>query len=217
MAVHFLRDLSVVKRDLLAIGGLVEAAVAKATSALLERREDLAQAVLDGDDEIDQREVALEEECLKVLALHSPVAADLRFVVAVMKVNNDLERMGDHAVSIAERARDLSRLDRLTTSLDFAGAAQRVRTMVRESLDALVQLDTALAERVGQEDAAVDAFNRTMFDTLEAVMQKDPATVHRAVHLLSASRHLERIADLATNIAEDVIFMVRAEVVRHRH
>jgi phosphate transport system protein len=216
MPVHFLRDCDRIKRDLLALGGLVEEAVDEAIAAVMDRRAEMARLVIDGDDRIDSREVAIEEECLKALALHHPVAADLRFVVAMMKVTSDLERMGDHAVSIAERALAIAGLDPLPVTLDFRAMAQRVGMMVRESLDALVRLDVDLAQRVSEEDRIVDAANRGMFDALETLMQERPETVPSALHHLSASRHLERIADLATNIAEDVVFMVSAEVVRHR-
>jgi phosphate transport system protein len=217
MPIHFLRDVGRLKRRILDLGSVVEEAVDKAIRAVLERRADLAEEVIRGDDRIDREEVEIEDECLKVMALHHPVAADLRFCVTVLKVNNDLERMGDHAVSIAERAIDLARLDPLPVVFDLRAMGDRVRAMVRESLDALVRLDTALAERVGTEDEAVDELNREAFDRLEGLMQQDGSTIHCAVHVLSASRHLERIADLATNIAEDVVFMVRAQVVRHRH
>jgi phosphate transport system protein len=188
----------------------------KAIAAVMDRRLELAQEVLEGDDAIDQREVRVEEECLKTLALHQPVAADLRLVVALLKVDNDLERVGDLAVNIAERAAYLAVHPPLRADLDFRAMGERVRTMVRQSLDALVRRDTDLARRVWRYDEAVDAMNRRIFDVLEALMEKDPSTVRRAVHAISASRHLERMADAATNIAEDVIFMVDGEVVRHR-
>jgi phosphate transport system protein len=217
MPIHFLRDINRVKIRLLELGGLVEDAVDRAIAALTDRKPELAVEVLRGDDRIDAMEVAIEDECLKILALHHPVAGDLRFVVVAMKVNNDLERMGDHAVSIAERAADLAQLDPLAIELDFRGLGDRVRTMLRESLDSLVRLDVDLAARVTREDVDVDALHRRNYDRLEARFESDPTAVHRGVHLLSASRHLERIADLATNIAEDVVFMVRGEVVRHVH
>jgi phosphate transport system protein len=216
MAMHLQRDLEHLKRELLGLGGIVEDATNKAIDALMDRRLELAQDVMDGDDLIDAREVHVEEECLKVLALHQPVAADLRFLVTVLKVNNDLERMGDLSVNIAERASFLAVHDPLPVSLDFRAMGDRVRAMVRDSLDALVRLDTELARRVRRDDDAVDAMNRQMFMVLEKAMMADPGAVKRALQALSSSRHLERIADLAVNIAEDVIFMVEGEVVRHR-
>jgi phosphate transport system protein len=216
MAIHLLRDLEHLRRSLFDLGGLVEQAIDDAITALVDRRADLALQVLGADDAIDRKEVEVEEECLKLLALHQPVAADLRFLVAVLKMNNDLERMGDLAGSVAERAAFLAERDPLAVELDFRAMGDRVRTMVRESLDALLRLDPVLAHRVRAEDDAVDAAHRRSYQVLEATMQQDPAAVERAVQMLSASRHLERIADYATNIAEDVIFLVEGSVIRHK-
>jgi phosphate transport system protein len=195
---------------------MVEDAIDRAIASLLNRDHALAQEVLDGDRIIDEFEVAVEEDCLKILALHQPVAADLRFIVGAIKVNNDLERMGDTAVNIAERAAFLATHPPLSSGLDFSRMTLQVQTMVRDSLDALVNLDTTLARKVMLEDDAVDDMNRRMFEVLQVVMASDSEKVERAVHQLSVSRHLERIADLATNIAEDVVFMVDGEIVRHR-
>ncbi|MFQ5504476.1 MAG: phosphate signaling complex protein PhoU [Planctomycetota bacterium] len=216
MTKHFQRDLERVKKEILAMGRMVEEATNKAITALVDRRPELAREAMAGDDAIDEKELAIEEDCLKILALHQPVATDLRFVVAVMKVNNDLERMGDLAINIAERAAYLSTHDPIQVPLDFGRMAERVRTMLRESLDSLVNLDAALARKICQEDEEVDGINREMFVVLQGLMYEQPETIKRAVHTLSASRHLERIADLATNIAEDVVFMVEGEVIRHR-
>lgn len=216
MPKHLLRDLEQLKRQLLEIGSMVEDATNKAILALVDRRPELADEVIRDDGSIDQKEVQIEEECLKILALHQPVAADLRFIIVVLKVNNDLERMGDMSVNIAERASYLSTHDPLKVSLDFARMAESVRIMVRESLDALISRNTRLARGVLGKDDEIDAINREMYAVLQALMRSDPATIERAVHLLSASRHLERIADLSTNIAEDVVFMVEAELIRHR-
>ncbi len=216
MSKHLERDLEHLKREILTLGSMVEEATDKAISALVDRRPELADEVMRGDDFIDAKEVAIEEDCLKVLALHQPVAADLRFIVVVLKVNNDLERVGDLAHNIAERAAYISTHDPIPVPADFARLAERARTMVHESLDALVNLDTALARRVCAEDDEADAMNQRMYGVLTDMMRDDPSTIDRAVQLLSASRHLERIADHATNIAEDVQFMVEGEVVRHR-
>jgi len=217
MTKHLQRDLDSLKRKLLTMGSMVEESTNMTITALVDRRADISFEVMQSDDAIDVLEIEIEEECLKILALHQPVATDLRFVIAVMKVNNDLERMGDLAINIAERASYLSTHDALEVPLDFEKMAERVRSMVKQSLDAVVNLDTDLARRVCAQDDEVDDINREMFGILEDQMRKDPDTVERAVHLLSASRQLERIADLATNIAEDVIFMVDGEVVRHQH
>ena len=217
MTIHFRRDLDEIKKLLLEVGTLVEQATNKAITALLERREELAAEVQAGDRLIDRKEVQVEELCLKSLALHQPVAADLRFIVVVMKVYNDLERMGDLASNIADRAAYLARHPQLAVPLDFRQMAETVRGMVRDSLDSLVRFDTALAREVLASDDEVDRFNREMWQTLEQTMVEDSSAVQRALHFLSASRHLERIGDLATNIAEDVIYMVDGEVIRHRY
>jgi phosphate transport system protein len=215
MTIHFRRDLDEIKKNLLEVGALVEEAANNAIIALLDRREDLAREVKDGDRAIDRKEVQVEELCLKSLALHQPVAADLRFIVVVMKVNNDLERMGDLASNIAGRAADLARHPKLRVPVDLRAMAEKVRSMVRDSLDSLVRCDTDLSRAVLDADDEVDELNKQMWDELQNMMMKDAATIQRGLHFLSASRHLERIADLATNIAEDVIYMVDGEVVRH--
>jgi phosphate transport system protein len=216
MSKHLQRDLEYLKKELLGIASMVEEATNKAILALTERRPELTEEVICQDDLIDQKEVHVEEECLKALALHQPVAADLRFIITAMKVNNDLERMGDLAVNIAERAAYLSTHEHLAAKLDFPGMAEGVQTMLRNSLDALTNKDTKLARKVLQMDDDIDSANRQMYLTLQNLMHLDPDTVERAVHLLSASRHLERIADLATNIAEDVVYMAEGELIRHR-
>lgn len=216
MTVHLKRDLDDIKRQILQIGAMVEDAANKAIAAILERRRDLAKEVVRGDGEIDRREVELEETCLKVLALHQPVAADLRYIVVALKVNNDLERMGDLAANIAERAVHLAALPPLPVPPEFRTMAQKARVMVRDSLDALVQSDPARARRILRDDDEVDDLHRLLYRELQSIMTRDPRTVERAIHFLSATRHLERIADLTTNIAEDVIYMVDGEVVRHR-
>jgi phosphate transport system protein len=198
------------------MGSLAEEATAKAINALVKRDADLAAEVIAADSRIDEREVQVEEECLKLLALHQPVAVDLRFIITCLKVNNDLERVGDLAVNIAERARYLAQHPPLTTPLDLTGMAGQASGMLHDSLNALVRQDVALARSVLSRDDDVDAANRSMFDILQKVMVDDPATVKRAIALLSSSRYLERIADHATNIAEDVIFMGEGEIIRHQ-
>jgi phosphate transport system protein len=215
MAKHLLRDLDHIKKEILHVGSLVELALAQATKALVERREDIASEVVERDSEIDELEVSVEEECLKVLALHQPVAADLRFIITVLKVNNDLERMGDLAVNIAKRSADLAQFGRLEAVDRMTPTVNRVRGMVRDSLDALVNLDTDLARRVLEEDDAIDMAHAEMFAVLQNLMRSSPSFVEPATSALSASRHLERVADLATNIAEDVVFMVEGEIIRH--
>lgn len=215
MTKHLERDLAHLKRELLGLGALVEEATNKAITALVNRRADIADEVRNGDDLIDSRELEIEEDCLKLLALYQPMATDLRFIVAVMKVNNDLERMGDLAVNIADRAWDIANSQPAVPPGDLLTMAERVRAMVRESLDALVNRDCELARKVVRDDEDVDDMHKRMFKFLEELMMKDASSVPLGVHTLSASRHLERIADLATNIAEDVVFMVEGEVIRH--
>ncbi|MCC6783450.1 MAG: phosphate signaling complex protein PhoU [Planctomycetes bacterium] len=216
MTIHFHRDLEVAKSQILDMGGLIEAAVNKSISALFDRRPALAREVIAGDDEIDEREVRIEVECQKMLALHQPVASDLRFLLTVLKVNNDLERVGDLAVNIAERALFLGERPPLAVPEQLFRQAECTRAMLRDCLDALVNQDTALARRVRSRDDEVDELNRQMFQVMERQMRADPESIERALHLLSCSRHLERIADLATNIAEDVVFLVEGRVIRHR-
>ena len=216
MTKHMVRDFENLKKKVLGLGGVVEEAINNAILALLDRRHDLAEEVISGDRQIDIKELDLEEDCLKALALYQPVAGDLRFIIAVLKVNNDLERMGDLAVNIAERASYLSVHPPLKVSLDFAQMVTGVRRMVRDSLDALIRMDTNLARTVLTMDDEIDSINRDMYISLQELMKEDSATVERSVHMLSTSRHLERIADLCTNIAEDVVFMVDGDLIRHR-
>ncbi len=216
MSKHLQRDIEILKKETLMLGAMVGDAIKKAVYALVDRRSELIDEIIENDDIIDEKEVSIEEECLKALALHQPVAGDLRFIIVILKVNNDLERMADLAVNIAERAQYLSRKEKLDVSLDFDLMTQKVETMVQESITALIERDTTLARKVLKMDDDVDTLNKEMYEVLQKLMIKDPSTVKRAVHMLSSSRHLERIADLATNIAEDVVFMVDGELIRHR-
>ena len=217
MSKHLHRDLERLKREILQLGALVEEATVAAIVAFVQRRPDLARKVIDGDVEIDRREVELEEECLKLLALHQPVATDLRFIIVVLKVNNDLERMGDLAVNIAERAEALAALPPIGVQENFRPLVEQVRGMVRNCLDALVNRDTALAQRVCLDDDDVDARHARMYQLIQDLIRLSPEALESAIQALSVSRNLERIADLATNIAEDVVFMVEGEVIRHRY
>lgn len=218
MAGHFLKEIEKLKQQLLVLGAVVEDSLRKAVRSIEEHDADMARQVILADTEIDHREVDVEEECLKILALHQPVATDLRFVIAVMKINNDLERIGDLAVNIAERAVFLSTMPPPEVPLDFTRMMENVQSMVKKSLDALVRLDGALAREVCADDDAVDAMNREMYDVIKDGIQRRPTreNINVMIHLLSVSRHLERIADHATNIAEDLIYMIEGEIVRHR-
>jgi|TARA_B110000914_G_scaffold220656_1_gene231093 phosphate transport system protein len=216
MGKHLQRDLELLKKEILAIGSIVEKALRDSIHALVNRHSKLAEMVIEGDGAIDQKENQIEEECLKLLALHQPVAIDLRFIVSVLKVNNDLERIGDLAVNIAERAIYLSDHEPLAIALQFNRMVDGVQAMVRKSLDALVKADVNLAKSVLTMDDEIDSLNREMYVVLQDEMRRTPGSIERAVQTLSVSRYLERIADLSTNIAEDVVFMVEGELIRHK-
>jgi len=217
MSRHFQRDLDELKNELLHLGGLVEVAINDALLSLTDRRPELADSVLEKAAEIDKLEVKIEEECLKIMALHQPVAVDLRFLVVVLKVNNDLERMGDIAENIAHRSLFLNAHEALPLPAAFTEQLPGyIKKMTRSALDSLIKVDVVLAGEVIDMDDKVDNIHRQMYAELQSLMKRSPDFVERAVQNLSCSRNLERIADLSTNIAEDVIFMVEGEVVRHR-
>ena len=215
MSTHFHHAIEELQNQLLDLGAQVEESVHDAVRALVDRNADLAREVVQKDEAIDDMEVAIEEECLKILALHQPVAVDLRSLIAALKINNDLERIGDLAVNIAERAEFLAGEKPVDTNFDFAGMAEKAQWMLKTSLKAYVKVDTKLAHRVREADDEVDAMNREMYEKVEAGIRRSIDDVGSLIHLLSASRHLERIADLATNIAEDIIYMDEGEIVRH--
>ncbi len=216
MSLHLQRDLDKLKKEVLKLGNLVETAINNAILALNNREASYVDEVFKHEEIINEMEVKIEEDCLKILALHQPVAVDLRFIVVVLKVNNDLERMGDFATNIAKRARELMQVEPLPTLPEFVNdLPDLVRTMVRKSLDALVKLDIDLANEVMDMDDSVDQINRDMYSAMKQEITKNPENAEKAVNLLSCSRYMERIADLSTNIAEDVIFMVEGRVIRH--
>jgi len=217
VSVHLNRAIEHLKTNILSLGTTVEETVWKAVRSVGKRDAALAEQVVQSDDRIDEFEVDIEEECLKILALHQPVAIDLRFIVAVLKINNDLERIADLAVNIAERAVFLAAQDEIDLPFDFPGMAKKAQWMLRKSLDALVNLDANLACKVCTADDEVDQINREMYDQVKRGIRQEPEHVEQFIHLLCVSRHIERIADHATNIAQDVLYMVRGEIVRHRH
>jgi phosphate transport system protein len=216
MSIHLQRDLEKLKKDILTMGAIVEDAVRKSLAALHERRGDLAREIIQGDDRIDRFEVDIEEQCLKILALHQPVAEDLRFIAAVIKMNNDLERMADLAVNIAERASVLASEPPVRIPEGLRAMTAAAMAMVRDSLDAFVNRDAARALDICGRDEEVDQYNRDIIGELQRMMEQDPSTIRRNTHLFSAVRHLERIADHATNIAEDVVYLVEGEIIRHK-
>jgi phosphate transport system protein len=212
---HLHHDLELLERRILMLGSLVEQATNKAILALVARRPQLAEEVIREDDEIDRQEVECENECLKMLALHQPVAGDLRFIITVLKVNNDLERMGDLAVNIAHRSKYLAQFDPIDSPIDFTEVCDIVRSMVRDSLDALIRRDTVLARKVWAMDDEVDAAARRGFEFYRDSIKRNPEITGRALETLLAIRHLERIADQTTNICEDVVYLVDGEMIRH--
>ncbi|HIJ79516.1 MAG: phosphate signaling complex protein PhoU [Desulfobulbaceae bacterium] len=216
MSKHLQRDIDLLKQKLMAMCNLVEKMLNKAVNSILESDEALAQEVIGQDSEVDAIEVDIEEECLKILALYQPVAIDLRFIIAAMKITSDLERVGDLTVNIAERAVFMISQKTASFPFDFHEMAQRVESMLDRSLEALVNLNVPLAYRVRSEDDIVDAMNREIYSKVKDEVQNNPETINYLLHALSIGRHLERVADHATNIAEDVIYLVDARIVRHQ-
>jgi len=216
MAVHLQREIDRVKKSILALCAIVEDQVQSAVRALLDRDVDLARSVEERDDEIDRREVEIEEECLKILALHQPVAIDLRFIIAALKINNDLERIGDLAVNIARKAESFAGESEMPIAYNIAGMWEKTQAMLRDSLDALVNLDGRLAAEVCRRDDEVDRIKREIRVGVEEQIRREPDKVRPLMRLLAVSRNLERIADCATNICEDVIYMSEGRIIRHR-
>jgi phosphate transport system protein len=217
MSKHLQRAIEDLREDVLALFGVVEQMIDMAVRSLVERRPDLANRVIQADSTVDRREVKLEEECLKIMALHQPVATDLRQVISVVKINSELERMADLACNIAERAVALDMYPLFTVPDELNDMVRESNSMVRRALDAFVTGDAEKARQVIRDDDVVDALNRIIIDQLQELMQESPAYVVPAVHCFSASRNIECVADLATSLAEDVIYLVEGEIVRHIH
>ncbi|MEW6358487.1 MAG: phosphate signaling complex protein PhoU [Planctomycetota bacterium] len=216
MPVHLKREIDKLKKHILSLCAIVEESVVRAVKALEERDEELAKIVVESDIEIDRREVELEEDVLKALALHQPVAFDLRLIVTVLKINNDLERIGDLAVNIAHKAIRLAAAASPDSPFDFSAMSEAAQAMLRDALDAFVRLDVALARRVLQRDEEVDGMKQEARKAIEDKLKDNPDRLPTCLTQLGVARNLERIADHATNIAEDVIYMVEGEIVRHR-
>lgn len=208
MPKHLQRQIQQVKQKILFVGSMVERAVANAVAALVERDETLAAKALEEGVGINRMAVSVEEDCHKILALYQPVAADLRFVVAVLKINKDLKRMDDLAVNIAKRVLYLARVDRVDVPDDFRGMAARAQDMVKRSLDALVRGDSALAHQVRQDDDELDAMRRTVHEKIRAAARERPQQTETLMKLYSIARQLARLGDMATNVANDVIYML---------
>ena len=215
MTKHFHRELEKIKQRILALGALVEERVQMARKAVDEKDAALAEKIIKNDFEIDEMEVEVEEECLKVLALHQPVAVDLRFLIAVIKINNDLERIGDQAVNIAQRVLTIAKQDIENFVFDYSVMSEKAQVMLKMSLDSLVNLDIDLALKVCTMDDEVDELKDQAYDRIKQAMKSDTNHLGYYINLLLISRHVERLADHSTNIAEEVIYLIEGDIVRH--
>jgi len=213
---HFVYDLEKLQNLLLEMAGLVESSIRRSVHALVDRDEEEARAVLQTEGRINRLEMEIDDQAIQLLALQQPMAKDLRFITAAIKINTDLERMGDMAASIAERSLEMAKAGPARMLVDIPRMARLTESMVRRSLDAFVRRDEELARSVLESDDEVDRLRTSMHQALIAQMQQDPAVIPQAVDLLLVTRRLERIADHATNIAEDTLFMVTGVDVRHR-
>ena len=211
MTKHFQRELARIKRMILSLGALVESRVRDIRGAIESFDAEVAEKIIKSDYEIDQIEVEVEEECLKTMALHQPVAVDLRFLVAVIKINKDLERIGDQAVNVAQRIKTITKKHKIDFNFDYSAMAEKTETMLRMSLDALVNFDIDTALKVLTLDNEVDKIKYEAYRLIKNAIRKNPDHVEYLVNLLLVSRHLERMADHATNIAEEVIYMIEME------
>jgi phosphate transport system protein len=215
MSVHLETQTNKLKNSILALSAIVEDMVHRAVKAVIERDPDLAREVIDGDPEVDRMEVEIEEECLKLLALYQPVATDLREVVAMLKINNDLERIADLAVNIGERAIELAASEPEVIPYNLRSMADSAMDMLRNCLDSLVRMDPVLAREVCKTDEVVDEMNRKAAEKTKVVIREAPEKLEQMLNLMLVARHLERVADLSTNIAEDVIYSCQGVIVRH--
>ncbi len=212
---HFHEELDQVKEKTLKLGSLVEAMVENAVASLVDRDSRLAEETIASDQKVDSLEVEINEDCIRLLALQQPAAKDLRFITTAMKITTDLERMADQAVNICQRAIELNEEPQLKPYIDIPIMSQLSQKMMREALDAFVQRDAGLARQVIPEDNKVDGLKNQIFRELLTFMMEDPRTIPRAIRLILVSRHLERIADHATNVAEMVVFLVEGKNIRH--
>ena len=209
------REIGKLKKSILALAAMVEESVKQAVIALQKKDVALARKIIAGDLAVNQKEVELEEECLKILALHQPVAADLRFIVAVLKINNDLERIGDLAANMADRVVSLENCPAHKVPFDLEAMAEKAELMLEKALDALVNFDINLANEAIKLDDEVDAMHKESFSMVKEKIKQNPEQIDALISYLSISRYLERIADLATNVAEDVVYLIEGKIVRH--
>jgi phosphate transport system protein len=212
---HFERELEDLNKQLLLMGGRAETIVLKSVEALRRLDRELANEVFADDKIIDRMELDIDERCLRLLALQQPMAKDLRFITAALKINNDLERVGDHGVNIAGSVMRLAGKPLLKPLIDIPRMAELASDMLHESLDAFVRRDAEKARRICIRDDAVDALNDQIFRELVSYMMEDHKTITRAMELILVARNLERVADLATNVAEEVVFIAEARVIKH--
>jgi len=212
---YFHEELGQIKEKVLRLGSLVEAMVENAVASLVDRDVRLAEETIAADRKVDHLEIEIDEACIRMLALYQPAASDLRFITTAMKISTDLERAADQAVNISQRAMELAEESQLKPYIDIPLMSQLSQKMLRESLDAFVRRDAGLARAVIEEDNKVDALKTQVFRELLTFMMEDPRTIRRALHLILVSRHLERVADHATNIAEMVVFLVEGKNIRH--
>lgn len=215
MARHFHKELEKIKKMILSLGAIVEERVRRIATAVTERDAELAQEIIRSDYEVDEMEVEIEEECLKIMALHQPVAIDLRFLVAVIKINNDLERIADETVNIARRIKTMVKEKPAVFAFDYETMTSEVEAMLKMSLDALVNMDVDTAFKVVTMDDGVDSIHRKVYQLIRDEMVHHPDQMAFLINFYLISRHLERIADHATNVAEEVIYLIEGEIVRH--
>lgn len=213
---YFDQRLGALRKNLIHMASIVETAIANAVKSLIERDSELAHLVVHNDEQVDALELEIDKQCIDLLALQQPLAIDLRFITSAIKITNNLERMGDLSSNIAERVIPLNQEPQLKPLIDIPRMATITQTMVKDSIDAFVNRDTELARLVYERDSTVDALNDQIFRELLTYMMQDPVNITRAVHLMLISRHLERIADHSTNIAEEVVYIVKAKVIKHR-
>ena len=215
MAKHFHRELEKIKKNILSLGAMVEERVQMAIKAIENRDAVVAEQIIRSDHEINEMEMEVEEDCLKVLALHQPVAIDLRFLIAIIKINNDLERIGDQMVNVAQRVMTLSKHRSPSFNFEYSAMGEIAATMLKMSLDCLVNLDNDVAFKVLVMDDEVDTMQKAAYDEFKRAIRANPEQVTPLTNLYLVSRHLERMADHATNIAEEVVYLIEGEIVRH--
>lgn len=215
MAANLHREINKVKKSILSLGAMVEHRFKKATDAVKKHDTEIAKFIIDSDFEIDALEVDIEEECLKILALYQPVAIDLRFIIAVIKINNDLERIADEAVNIAKRINTISGKNIGRYDFDYTRMAELAGFMLKKSLDALVHMDAEMAASVQTTDTQVNEIRNEAYDAMKSAIMNSPEYAGQIINRYLISRHLERIGDHATNIAEEVRYLVEGKIVRH--